>query len=76
MGSAEAPAAATAVAQPTPSKESYTGGRLGRDHRPVRVRLSLAWLSAAPDGEAVFGPHLHLDAPRSSNRSWQCPSCC
>ena len=57
-------------------KEFYTGDRLGRDHWPDRVRLCLAWLSGAPDGEAVFGPHLHSDAPTYSNSIWQCTPCC
>ena len=51
-------------------KEFYTGDRLGRDHRPDRVGLCLAWLSGARDGEAVFELHLHSDAPTYSNSSW------
>ena len=57
-------------------KEFYTGGRFGRDHGPDRVRSCLAWLSGAPDGEAVFGPHLHTDPPAYINSSWYCTPCC
>ena len=51
-------------------KESYSGYRLGRDHGPDRVPPCLAWLSGAPDGETVFGPHLDSDAPPYSNSIW------
>ena len=59
-GSGEAPVATTTVADSI--KAFYKGDRRGRDSRPDRVRLCLAWLSGAPDSEAVFGPHLHSDA--------------
>ena len=57
-------------------KGFYTGDRLGRDHWPDRIRLGLALLSAAPDGETVFGPSLRLVAPTYSNSIWQCSPCC
>ena len=76
--SAGAPQKPRLPRRPSPSrllfKEFHTGGRLRRDHGHDRVRL--AWLSGAPDGEAVFGPHVHFDAPTYSNSSWQCTPFC
>ena len=57
-------------------KEFYTGDRLDRDGRLDRVHPCLAWPAGAPDGEAVFGPHLYPDGPTYSNSSWQCAPCC
>ena len=58
------------VSRPTDSfPELGARDLLGRAHGPNRVRLYLAWLSGAPDDDAVFRPHLHSDAPAFSNNS-------
>ena len=49
---------------------------LGRARGPDRGRLYFAWLSGAPDDDAVFRPHLHSDAPAFSNSSWEGTPCC
>ena len=70
--SARAPQMPGLPRRPSPAdyfKEFFTRGELGRDHRPDHVILCLAWLSGVPDGEAVFRPHLHSEAPTYSNSS-------
>ena len=57
-------------------KGFYTVERFGRDHGPDRARVCLAWLSSTPDGEVVFGPHLHSDAPTYRNSSCYYTPCC
>ena len=71
-GSAEAPAVATAVAQPTPSRSPIRGLTWSRPRarpRPPLRRLALR----RPDGEAALGPHLHPDSSAYSNSSWSAP---
>ena len=67
-GSAEPPATTTSVAQPTPSRSSEQGTDSVEPTGPT-ASVSLAWLSGAPDDDAVFRPHLHSDAPVFSNSS-------
>ena len=74
-GSAEAPAAATTVVQLTPSGSSIQGTDSAETTDPT-ASAPASPDSGAPDGEAIFGPHLHPDSPAYSNSSWYCTPCC
>ena len=61
------------------SQDGFTVGGIGEPGEagadavettgPTASAPAFAWLSDAPDGEAVLGPHLHPDTPAYSNSS-------
>ena len=75
VGSAEAPTAATAVTQPTPSRSRTQETDSVENTGPTASALPRLDLRRL-DGEVVFGPHLHPDSPAYSSSSWYCTPCC
>ena len=69
--SARAPKNPLLPPRPSPSRLPQRGPTQGTDAvettGPTASAPCLAWLSDAPDGGAVLGPHLHPDTPACSN---------